>query len=241
MKKLIIPLALGFVCTSFTVIPTTAGSPTAAVVPVRREVIHPDNSIATSIYCGANLEEHGLSREAFDYAWKGYEYLLAHNKISRQVYLTICDFSQRSSQKRMYIIDVEKGQLVKNTWVAHGKNSGSDFATKFSNTPESLQSSLGFYVTGDTYIGEHGLSLRVHGMEPGFNDKAYERSIVVHGAAYVDGARARAGVFMGRSFGCPAVPQNESNSIINLIKKGTCVFIYHPSKNYLQHSKILND
>jgi hypothetical protein len=100
---------------------------------------------------------------------------------------------------------------------------------------------LGFYITQQTYTGEHGLSLRISGVEPGFNDKALARGIVIHGAAYVDGARAKAGVFMGRSFGCPAVPQNESTQIINTIKNGTCLFIYHPSKNYLQHSKILND
>ena len=127
-----------------------------------------------------------------------------------------------------------------NTWVAHGKNSGAEYANRFSNTPESLQSSLGFYVTSATYIGKHGLSLRMNGVDPGFNDKALERTIVIHGAAYVDAARAKAGMYMGRSWGCPAVPQKESAKIISTIKNGTCLFIYHPSRNYLLTSKILN-
>jgi hypothetical protein len=132
-------------------------------------------------------------------------------------------------------------KLLFNTYVAHGRNSGGEYATRFSNTPESLQSSLGFYITSNTYIGQHGLSLRINGMESGYNSKAYDRSIVIHGAAYVDASRARSAYGMGRSFGCPAVPQRESRKIINTIKNGTCLFIYHPSRNYLLNSKILND
>lgn len=241
MKKLIFPIVLGLVCTSFTVVSSgDSGSAAPAVSPVT-SLSPTDNSAATAIYCGADLEHAGLSRIAFDYAWRGYQYLLDKKLISRAAYLTICDFSQSSAKKRLYIIDVNSGTLIRHTYVAHGKNSGAEYATKFSNTPESLQSSLGFFITQQTYTGEHGLSLRISGVEPGFNDKALARSIVIHGAAYVDGARAKAGVFMGRSFGCPAVPQNESTQIINTIKNGTCLFIYHPSKNYLQHSKILND
>lgn len=195
---------------------------------------------ATELYSTVNLQQAGLSKEAFDYAWKGYQYLLDKKKIYRSNYLTICDFSQSSRKKRLYIIDVANNKLITHTYVAHGKNSGGEYATQFSNRPESLQSSLGFYITSNTYIGEHGLSLRINGVDPGYNDKALERSIVMHGAAYVDGARARAGMYMGRSWGCPAVPQKESATIITTIKNGTCIFIYHPSRNYLQHSKILN-
>lgn len=233
MRNLIIPISVGLLCTSFTIVPAEKK---AAIAPAIRTVsVEP-----VSLYYTAELSNSGLSKEAFDYAWKGYEYLLQQNKITKDQYLSICDFSQSSANKRLYIIDVTNGKLLINTYVAHGRNSGGEFATKFSNVPESLQSSLGFYLTSDTYIGAHGLSLRVNGLEPGFNDKAYERSIVIHGAAYVDAARAKAGVFMGRSYGCPAVPEKESSTIINTIKNGSCLFIYHPSVNYLQHSKILN-
>jgi len=231
---------MGLLCTSFTVIPSTPAANSYNAAPARSVDSTSMISAAELLYCGTNLEGLGLSRSAFDNAWKGYQRLLGKKMITRTAYLTICDFSQSSAKKRLYIIDVEQGKLVTNTYVAHGKNSGAEYATQFSNIPESLQSSLGFYVTQQTYTGEHGLSLRINGVDPGFNDKALARSIVIHGAAYVDGARARAGIFMGRSYGCPAVPQNESAKIITTIKNGTCLFIYHPSGNYLQRSKILN-
>lgn len=220
--------------------PAVTSRSAVAVMPSIHTGLSPATSTPDIIYTVSNLQEHGLSKEAFDYAWKGYQYLLNHHKISRSTYLTICDFSQSSRQKRLYIIDTENYELVINTYVAHGKNSGGEYATRFSNSPESLQSSLGFYVTAGTYSGKHGLSLRVLGVDQGYNDKALERTIVIHGAAYVDPARARAGMYMGRSWGCPAVPQKESARIIHTIKNGTCLFIYHPSKNYLLTSKILN-
>lgn len=231
-------------CTSFTIIPAapTANRPSTAVAVSHPLFTEPSftATAAPVLYTTINLQQYGLSQEVFDYAWKGYEKLLSKGMISRSNYLTICDFSQSSKQKRLYIIDVENQQLVTNTYVAHGKNSGAEYATSFSNKPESLQSSLGFYITDRTYIGQHGLSLRLNGVDPGYNDKALARTIVIHGAAYVDAARVRSGVFMGRSWGCPAVPQKESAEIITTIKNGTCLFIYHPGKTYLLGSKILN-
>lgn len=244
MKKLFIPIAIGLLCTSFTINPTvkTTDSITAVVASYTNTTDSTFSAadVAAELYTTINLQQFGLSREAFDYAWKGYQYLLAKNKISRSNYLTVCDFSQSSRQKRLYIIDVVNNKLITHTYVAHGKNSGGEYATQFSNQPESLQSSLGFYITSNTYIGEHGLSLCINGVDPGYNDKALERSIVIHGAAYVDAARAKAGMYMGRSWGCPAVPEKESTNIITTIKNGTCLFIYHPSRNYLLRSKILN-
>jgi len=190
---------------------------------------------ASLLYDELNLKALGLAEDAFDYAYKGYQYLLENDKISDQDYLTICDFTQSSREKRLYIIDISNNKVVENTYVAHGHNSGGEFARRFSNKLRSKQSSLGFYVTRNTYVGEHGLSLRLEGMEPGFNDKAYQRAIVMHGANYIGNG------FTGRSYGCPAVPKKESSRIINTIKNGTCLFIYHPDKKYIQGSKILND
>ena len=245
MKKLILPIVVGCLSISFTLLPATEHNESSTTVApatmLSDSATAPENEDkAISLYNSLHLDQYGLSKEAFNYAWKGYEHLLENGKVTREQYLTICDFSQHSSKKRLYIIDVENTELVRNTYVAHGKNSGGEFATQFSNRPESLQSSLGFYVTRGTYIGKHGLSLRIDGLEPGINDKAMARTIVIHGAAYVDPARAKAGVFMGRSFGCPAVPDEESDEVINTIKNGTCLFIYHPGKNYLAGSKILN-
>jgi hypothetical protein len=147
--------------------------------------------------------------------------------------------SQPSTQKRMYIVDVKNLRVLLNTYVAHGRNSGLEFAEKFSNKVESLQSSLGFYVTKQTYLGKHGLSLRLSGLDRGFNDNAEKRAVVVHGAPYIGENRADA-AYMGRSFGCPAVPQAQSTQVINLIKNGTCLFMYHPSETYVHHSTVLN-
>jgi hypothetical protein len=238
LKNLSIPIFLSFLCISFIPIQPTENSkhPQAAGIVCGADV----TDEASTLYTTIELDQYGLSREAFNYAWKGYQQLLKENRIGRTDYLTICDFSQSSRQKRLYIIDVANNKLLLRTYVAHGRNSGGEYATKFSNKPESLQSSLGFYVTSGTYIGEHGLSLHMNGVDPGFNDNALMRSIVIHGAAYVAASRSKAGAFMGRSYGCPAVPQKESAKIINSIKNGTCLFIYHPNKNYLQGSKILN-
>ena len=233
---------MALLCCAFSIVPADKPGETPAPVEVS-SVTDPNISIyntAEFIYNNTRLAEYGLSKEAFDLAWKGYQYLLANNRITRSSYLTVCDFSQSSRNKRLYIIDIENNELVIHTYVAHGKNSGDEYANRFSNTPESLQSSLGFYITTVTYNGKHGLSLRMNGVDPGFNDKALERTIVLHGAAYVDAARVKAGMYMGRSWGCPAVPQHESKNIINTIKNGTCLFIYHPSRNYIEHSKILN-
>lgn len=231
-------------CTSFTMIPSSPSriQQKAATVTPSVSTVPPytTSSAADIIYTATNLQQYGLSKEAFDYAWKGYQYLLNNHSITRSTYLTICDFSQSSRQKRLYIIDVANQELVTHTYVAHGKNSGGEYATRFSNINESLQSSLGFYVTSNTYMGKHGLSLKLQGVDPGYNDKAMQRTIVIHGAAYVDAARLGAGMYMGRSWGCPAVPQKESAGIIQTIKNGTCLFIYHPTKNYLANSKILN-
>ena len=244
MRKLFIPLSVGLLCTSFTIIPTIQKTSSNAFIVSHPHIVglsFGSADEAAVLYNNINLQQYGLSQDAFSYAWKGYQRLLEKKMISRSNYLTICDFSQSSKQKRLYVIDIGNNNLVINTYVAHGRNSGSEYATQFSNKPESLQSSLGFYITSGTYIGGHGLSLRINGVEPGYNDKAMERSIVIHGAFYVDGARAKAGIFMGRSFGCPAVPLKESANIITTIKNGTCLFIYHPSRNYLLGSKLLND
>lgn len=192
-------------------------------------------------YQQLNLDERGLSQRAFELACKGYNQLVQKGQLEEGAYLVVCDFSQSSNKKRLYLIDMDDSVLVKNTYVAHGKNSGDEFAVKFSNRPESLQSSLGFFVTRNTYNGAHGLSLRLDGVERGINDNAMERNIVVHGADYIGNNWLQFNKYMGRSFGCPALPVKESASIINTIKNGSCLFIYHPTaSNYPKRSKLLN-
>lgn len=186
------------------------------------------------------LEKFGLSLEAFSYAYKGYQYLKEKKRITNSCYLTICDFSQSSGEKRLYVIDLENRQLSFNTYVAHGRNSGTDFAKRFSNDPRSHQSSLGFYITRGTYRGNHGYALNLDGIEEGFNNNALRRRIVLHGSKYVGEKILQANRKTGRSFGCPAVSRNECTDIINTIKNASCFFIYNPQKKYLEKSKILN-
>ena len=192
------------------------------------------------LYDALKLKSLGLTKAAFDYAYKGYSYLQKKGMLARASVLTICDFSQSSRRKRLFVIDVNLQKVLINTYVAHGRRSGSEYARSFSNNPDSHMSSLGFYKTETTYYGGHGLSLKIEGLESGFNDKAEARNIVVHGSDYVSGSFIKNNPFNGRSFGCPAVPANQINNVINTIKNGSCLFIYHPTRTYLTRSKILN-
>jgi hypothetical protein len=205
--------------------------------PLRSNSFYPEMEL---IYDSLHLEKIGLKKEAFNYAYTGYKKLEEEGMLNKEGLITICDFSQSSKRKRLYLIDLNECKLLLNTYVAHGRNSGGEYARNFSNKPESRQSSLGFYRTKTTYYGGHGLALTIAGLEPGFNDKAERRKIVVHGSQYIGDNYKRWGKFMGRSFGCPAVPMKQSKILINTIKDGSCLFIYHPSKTYLKGSKILN-
>jgi len=196
-------------------------------------------SLSTQLYKSLQLQSKGLSKDVLDAAIKGYEKLVAEGSVNNAQYLTVIDFTQSGRKKRVYLIDMENRELVMNTFVSHGKNTGLDMATKFSNTPNSEQSSLGFYVTGPTYTGKHGMSLRLIGKEDGYNSNAMARGIVVHGAEYVNAGRVNS-AFMGRSQGCPALPMNEYAKAINFIKGGSVMFIYSDKNAYLQQSPVLN-
>lgn len=154
--------------------------------------------------------------------------------------LTVIDFSKPSTEKRMWVFDLRARALMFEELVSHGRGSGRTLATEFSNTPESNRSSLGLYRTAETYIGKHGYSLRLDGLERGFNDRARERAIVMHAADYVNGAAAKAQGFLGRSLGCPAVRPEVSRQLIDSVKGGGLVFAYYPDPQWLQGSRYLN-
>ncbi len=197
-------------------------------------------ALVDSLYKTIQLEEAGLNKQAFFNAYKGYQYLISQNKISNPNLITICDYSQPSSQKRLYVIDLRNNAVLYHTYVAHGHNSGTDVAGSFSNLNSSNKSSEGFLVTAETYIGHNGYSMRFDGMEKGINDNVRARDVVMHGSAYVCAERAKTGTMMGRSWGCPAVPNTESAEIINTIKGGTCFYIYSTDAIYAHQSPILN-
>jgi hypothetical protein len=195
---------------------------------------------ATSIYDEMDLEDSGLSRQAFQSAWTGYYKLRKKGLLRKSSVLSICDFSQSSSNQRLYVIDVRNRKVLYRTYVAHGINSGEEFANVFSNKMESCKSSLGFYITKQTYNGVNGMSLRIEGVDKGFNNNAYKRAIVIHGATYVSQRILRKYGVMGTTFGCPAIPSEMTSQIIPVVKNGSCFYIYYPSKKYMAHSPVLN-
>jgi hypothetical protein len=196
---------------------------------------------ASLIYGNMNLEDAGLNQKAFEYAWRGYHNLLKKGMIQKRSVLSICDFSQSSRTKRMYVIDVQHRKLLYRTYVAHGQNSGDEYATTFSNEPDSYKSSLGFYVTQRTYMGHNGLSLKLNGVDSGYNDMALKRQIVLHGSAYVSDRYMQDYGTLGTSLGCPALPAAISGKIIRAVKDGSVLFIYHPTQQYLSHSTVINN
>lgn len=177
--------------------------------------------------------------ETFKNAFEGYSQLDNQGKVLNKV-LTIVDFSFSSTKERMWVIDMENKVVLLQTLVSHGMNSGQEFAKYFSNENESHKSSLGFFITGETYVGKHGLSLKLDGQEYGLNNNARERSVVVHGADYVSKKLAQKQGFIGRSQGCPAVAPEVASKLINTIKNKSVLFIYHPTRMYATKSKLVS-
>lgn len=186
-------------------------------------------------------DEAPLSREVFSKAYTGYLNLKEAGRLGEnRDLLSVCDFSLSANVKRLWVIDLKARKVLFHTLVAHGQGTGEEFAENFSNLENSHQSSMGFYVTAGTYNGDNGYSLRLNGMDNGYNDAAFNRAIVVHGADYVCDSYIRSNKRLGRSWGCPAVPAAQAKPIIDAIRDNTCLFIYFPSRRYLAQSVWLN-
>lgn len=179
-------------------------------------------------YCSLNPEDIGLTYDAFKYAYQGWLKLQENGNLSSPEVLGLADFTLPSYERRLYLIDMHQMKLIRQTFVAHGKNSGVEWAEHFSNVPGSFQSSPGFYTTGATYSGKHGYSLKLAGVQKGINDLAEPRAIVLHGADYANPEFVKQNGRLGRSLGCPAVPETEASDIINTLKTGACFCIYVP-------------
>ena len=192
-----------------------------------------------------NIDETGInnkpSAKLFLKAMMGYERIQADQHLSQKKHLlTVVDFSLPSTAKRLWVIDLETNNTLYHTYVAHGKNTGGLYANNFSNVRNSNQSSLGFYLTGEIYYGKNGLSLRLDGLEPGINDLARERAIVIHGAWYASEKLIEDTGRLGRSYGCPAVPEEVHKEMINDIADKTVFFIYKDDTDYTQKSVFFN-
>ena len=177
--------------------------------------------------------------ECFSKGLEGFYQLRAQGIVKKDI-LTIIDFSLPSTQKRLWVIDMATNSILLQSVVSHGRNSGEQFANSFSNESNSYKSSLGFYTTGETYNGKHGLSLKLDGLESGINDNARNRAVVMHGADYAAESIIKQQGRLGRSQGCPAVPFAIHKEMINLVKEGSCLFIYHPSRTYEKQSKLVS-
>lgn len=197
------------------------------------------NQYILNIYHEIHLDSAGLNEQVFEKALTGFYNMKYSGLLHAKSILTIADFDQESTKKRLYIIDLASKKLVLNTWVAHGQNSGGDKPSSFSNNINSNQSSLGFYLTGEIYSGKHGRSLKLDGMDQGFNSNARERSIVVHGASYVSQKSIDQLGRLGRSQGCPAVPAKLADQVINTISDRTVLFINNSDQQY--NSSFLNE
>jgi hypothetical protein len=193
-----------------------------------------------SLYHSIGLEKAGMNYTVFRYGMIGFYSLEQQGKLSGRKIVSFIDFSKPSTEKRFYTIDLARKSLKFHSLVSHGKNTGQNIATSFSNIPHSNQSSLGFYVTGETYIGSKGYSMRLDGIDGTFNDKMRERAVVMHDAAYVSENWVRKYGRLGRSQGCPALPKEISRTVIDTIKDKTLIFAYFNDKEYLATSKHLD-
>ncbi|HWS59775.1 MAG TPA: murein L,D-transpeptidase catalytic domain family protein [Flavobacterium sp.] len=198
-----------------------------------------DANIET-LYKSLNSNDYNLPNlESFKEALKGY-YTLKEKGLIQKDILTLVDFSLSSNVKRLWVIDLDTNTILYNSLVAHGRNTGEEFANSFSNANSSYKSSLGFYLTGEVYNGKHGMSLKLDGLEKGINDNARQRGVVMHSANYVSNYFIKCNKRLGRSQGCPAIPEELLNGIVNTIKNKSCFFIYHPSRSSKNISPLLS-
>ncbi len=179
-----------------------------------------------------------LNRHVLQLALAAYHKATSRGAVKKPV-LTVIDYSMPSSKERMWVFDVNHDRLLYNTFVAHGQNSGMKTPSHFSNKSSSKETSLGTFVTRDTYMGSNGYSLNLQGLEKGFNDNAYNRRVVIHGAWYVEPDYIKKAGRAGRSWGCPSIAKTLAKPVINTIKGGSVVFAYYPDRNYLSHSSYL--
>ena len=224
------------------VLGSTAGLGAFAPVAAEAPAVAAD-AVAASVFDLAGWMDADLGsvdHGVFELALHAAGVAVSRGDVTAPATLTVIDFSQASPTERMWVYDLRARKLLFQEVVSHGRGSGKALATSFSNRPESNQSSLGLYRTAETYVGKHGYSLRLDGLDEGFNDKARARAIVMHAADYVNPAAARANGYLGRSLGCPAIRPAVSRQLIDTVKDGSLLFAYYPDEAWLAHSRYLH-
>lgn len=236
-KKNVFFWVLAFLLMSSNVFFSKANSGT---VVLKTNVLKTNKELSVEeIYNNLHSANFNLPKiESFKEALGGFYKLKAQGLVSKNI-LTLIDFSLSANTKRLWVIDLDTETILLHSLVAHGRNTGEEYANNFSNAAESYKSSLGFYSTGEIYNGKHGKSLKLDGLEPGINDNARNRAVVVHGANYVSESFVKNNKRLGRSLGCPAVPVEITDELIRIIKDKSCLFIYFPSENYKRSSKLI--
>ena len=245
-------IALGVVavCLAATLPPTLASGEAkrpvetipAVTVPIAVEEV---NSVQEPASFGSAIDiakaaETGVSADVLRLALAATACAVASETVEAPPTLTVIDYSRPSVEPRLWVFDLATGDLLFKELVAHGRNTGDNYARKFSNQMDSRQTSVGLFVTDDTYVGSNGYSLRLDGLDAGFNDRARDRAIVMHGAPYVNEEIAAAQGRIGRSWGCPALRTAIASKVIDTIRGGGVIFSYYPDQEWLQTSRFLN-
>lgn len=237
-NKFLFFLVFAFFCMS-----TSAFFPKAnkSTVALKAKVLKTNGeSSVEEIYNNLQSANFSLPNlESFKEALKGFNKLKSKGIVNKNI-LTLIDFSLSANTKRLWVIDLDSKTILYHSLVAHGRNTGEEYANSFSNVAESYKSSLGFYVTGEVYNGKHGKSLKLDGVEKGINDNARNRAVVVHGANYVSNSFINNNKRLGRSLGCPAIPVEITAELIRTIQDKSCLFIYYPSETYKRSSNLFS-
>jgi len=235
----------GFVTAALAMLVSSAGAPVVAKTAPASVAHAKAARAAAAAPAGATLDralalKSGVNADVLDLALTAVSCGVASGDLEAPPTLTLIDYSLPSTTPRLWVFDLHTGKVLFNELVAHGRNSGDNIATRFSDTAESRESSIGLFRTADTYVGHNGYSLRLDGLEPGFNGNARERAIVMHGAPYVDAGVAKANGRLGRSWGCPALREAVARQVIDTVRGGGVIFSYYPDAAWLKTSRFLN-
>lgn len=246
-RRVVSVLIAGFVCLLSVASPgLTASAGTTAKPGSAVAVVKGNAAVRTSAVRAAALMSEtvavasGISPKVLHLAVSALSCAVNSGDIAAPRTLTVIDYSLPSVEPRLWVFGVATGELLFKELVAHGRNTGDNMATRFSDTLNSRQSSIGLFVARDTYVGSNGYSLRLDGLEPGFNSRARERAIVMHGAPYVDASLAATQGRIGRSWGCPALREAVARNVIDTVRGGGVIFSYYPDERWLSTSRFLN-
>jgi len=219
---------------------STAGTRPAAAAAVGQAMPSPAAQAGDALVEALARQAPTLDRQVLGLAAEALQCARRHRQVGDDALLGVIDYSRPSTERRLWVFDLARPRLLFQEWVAHGRNTGANVAAHFSNDDGSYMSSLGAFTTQETYTGHNGYSLRLQGLEPGFNDRARDRAIVMHGAPYVSEAIIRSQGRLGRSLGCPAVRPAIARELIDTLRGGSFVFAYYPDPDWLRRSRLLN-